>query len=185
MTAWISSTITVRTVCSRSRLRSAVSSRYNDSGVVTRMCGGVRIIAARSAAGVSPVRTAAVMRGASRPSSAAMRRIATRGSARFLWMSALSAFSGDTYSTRTFVGQARTQPLLQQVVQRDEERRERLAGSGGRRDQGMGSAADRVPSSNLNVGQGHRASPKPALNRRMKRAEERSRARLNRIVRFH
>ena len=96
MTAWISSTITVRTVRSRSRLRSAVSSRYNDSGVVTRMCGGVRSIAARSDAGVSPVRTAAVMRGASRPSSAAMRRIAARGSARFLWMSALSAFSGDT-----------------------------------------------------------------------------------------
>ena len=34
--------MTVRTVRSICRLRSAVSSRYSDSGVVTRMCGGVR-----------------------------------------------------------------------------------------------------------------------------------------------
>ena len=39
--ACISSTITVRTWRSRSRLFSAVSSRYNDSGVVTRICGGL------------------------------------------------------------------------------------------------------------------------------------------------
>jgi hypothetical protein len=37
-------------------------------GVVTRMCGGVRTIAARSDAVVSPVRTAAVMRGYLQPS---------------------------------------------------------------------------------------------------------------------
>ena len=84
ITAWISSTMTVRTVRSISRLRSAVSSRYSDSGVVTRMCGGVRSIAARSACGVSPVRTAAVMRGASKPSSSATRRMPRRGSDRFL-----------------------------------------------------------------------------------------------------
>ena len=45
--------------------RSAVSSRYNDSGVVTRMCGGRLRMAARSVCVVSPVRTAAVMRAAS------------------------------------------------------------------------------------------------------------------------
>ena len=53
-------------------------------------------MAARSAGGVSPVRTAAVMRGGSIPSSFAMRARPRRGSDRFLWMSALSAFSGDT-----------------------------------------------------------------------------------------
>ena len=95
-TAWISSTITVRTVRSIARLRSAVRSRYRDSGVVTRMCGGVRNIAARSVCGVSPVRTAAVSRGASRPSASATRRRPRRGSDRFLWMSALRALSGDT-----------------------------------------------------------------------------------------
>jgi hypothetical protein len=95
MTAWISSTMTVRTVRSILRLRSDVTSRYSDSGVVTRMCGGVRSIAARSACVVSPVRTAAVIRGARSPASSASRSMFARGSARFLWMSALSAFSGD------------------------------------------------------------------------------------------
>ena len=60
------------------------------------MCGGVRSIAARSDAGVSPVRTAAVMRGAATPAAAAIRSMPARGSARFLWMSALSALSGET-----------------------------------------------------------------------------------------
>ncbi len=96
ITAWISSTITVRTVRSISRLRAAVSSRYSDSGVVTRMCGGRFSIAARSEAGVSPVRTAEVMRGTTTPAAAAIRSMPARGSARFLWMSALSALSGET-----------------------------------------------------------------------------------------
>ena len=69
---------------SRLRLRSAVSSRNSDSGVVTRMCGGRRIIAARSEAVVSPVRTAAVSRGASIPDASASWRMPRRGSARFL-----------------------------------------------------------------------------------------------------
>jgi hypothetical protein len=59
------------------------------------MCGGVFTIAARAAPVVSPVRTAAVMRGAGSP---ARRdgRDPVRGSSRFLWMSVLSALSGDT-----------------------------------------------------------------------------------------
>jgi len=39
------------------RLLSAVSRMKSDSGVVIRMCGGLRAILARSLAGVSPVRT--------------------------------------------------------------------------------------------------------------------------------
>ncbi len=103
-TAWISSTMTVRTVRSISRLRRAVSRRYSDSGVVTRMWGGFRSMAARSAAGVSPERTAAVILGASNPISSAKRRISRRGSARFRWMSALSALRGETYRTRVSSG---------------------------------------------------------------------------------
>ena len=57
-TAWISSTITVRAVARPARPESEPSSTYSDSGVVTRMCGGERRIAVRSACGVSPVRTA-------------------------------------------------------------------------------------------------------------------------------
>src|SRR4026207_2451247 len=55
--------MTVLTVRSIARLRSDVSRRYSDSGVVTRMCGGVRSIAARSDWVVSPVRTGAGRRG--------------------------------------------------------------------------------------------------------------------------
>ena len=40
--AWISSTMTICAVRSISRERSAVSSRYSDSGVVTRISGGLR-----------------------------------------------------------------------------------------------------------------------------------------------
>ncbi len=60
------------------------------------MWGGDLSIAARSEAGVSPVRTAAVIFTGSSPISSASRRISRRGSARFLWMSAESALSGDT-----------------------------------------------------------------------------------------
>ena len=88
--------MTVRTVRSIRRLRSEVRRRYSDSGVVTRMCGGTFSIAVRSAGVVSPVRTAAVILGESMPVLVAMSRIPCRGSARFLWMSALSAFSGET-----------------------------------------------------------------------------------------
>jgi len=56
-TAWISSTITASTSPKISRTW-LVSIRYSDSGVVMRMSGGWRRIAARSACGVSPVRSA-------------------------------------------------------------------------------------------------------------------------------
>ncbi len=55
--AWISSTMTLRALDSIARPDSLVSSRYSDSGVVTRMCGGRLRMATRSACGVSPVRT--------------------------------------------------------------------------------------------------------------------------------
>ena len=44
----------------KSRRACEVSMRYSDSGVVMRMSGGVRSMAARSRCGVSPVRTATV-----------------------------------------------------------------------------------------------------------------------------
>ena len=66
-TAWISSTMTVRALRSIDRLRSAVTSRYSDSGVVIRMSGGCLSMAARSAAAVSPVLTATRIAGAAQP----------------------------------------------------------------------------------------------------------------------
>ena len=66
-TACSSSTITLLTDFSIARPDSELSRMYSDSGVVTRMCGGVRRMRSRSAAGVSPVRTAARMPTSGRP----------------------------------------------------------------------------------------------------------------------
>ena len=97
--AWISSTITVLVRRSASRPRSAVSRMNSDSGVVTRMCGGRRIIRSRSQAEVSPVRTAVRTPGLGNPWEAAIVSISASGVSRFLPMSLLSALSGDTYTT--------------------------------------------------------------------------------------
>ncbi len=98
-TAWISSTMTVRTLDSICRPESDVSRMYSDSGVVTRMCGGWRRMRARSVCGVSPVRTAARIGASSSSRAASSRRMPSSGSSRFLRMSFDSAFSGETYST--------------------------------------------------------------------------------------
>jgi hypothetical protein len=95
-TAWISSRITVWTPESMMRLRSAVTRRYSDSGVVMRKLGGRRSMAARSEAAVSPVLTATRTSGEVNPSSSATSRISRSGASRFWWMSTASAFSGDT-----------------------------------------------------------------------------------------
>ena len=99
--AWISSTITTRVRCSARRPRSAVSRMKSDSGVVTSTCGGRRTICARSPAGVSPVRTAVRIGSRSSPSPAASAAIPESGASRLRWMSVLSAFSGETYTTST------------------------------------------------------------------------------------
>ena len=92
--AWISSMITVST----DRRRSCafdVSSRNNDSGVVIRMSAGVRWNLARSAAGVSPVRTAidGTWKGMS-PANAAL-EIPASGARRLRSTSTASAFNGE------------------------------------------------------------------------------------------
>ena len=94
--AWISSTITLRTVPSIARPEAEPSSTYNDSGVVTRICGGLRRSLARSACGVSPVRTTARISTSGKPSSASAAPIPASGASRFRAMSLDSAFSGET-----------------------------------------------------------------------------------------
>ena len=75
--------MTVRTVRSISRDRSAVSRMNSDSGVVTRMCGGCLRIRCRSAAGVSPVRTAVRIGASATPRFAASAAISASGRSRF------------------------------------------------------------------------------------------------------
>ena len=94
--AWISSTITVRTPASIARPESEPSSTYSDSGVVTRICGGRLRNAARSACGVSPVRTAVRISTSGRPIAASASRMPANGASRLTWMSFDNAFSGET-----------------------------------------------------------------------------------------
>ncbi len=166
MTAWISSTITVRTVRSRLRLRSAVSSRYSDSGVVTRMCGGVRRIAARSDCG-----------GVAGPHG--------RGDARRLDAHRLGELADAAPRLRQvlvdvgaqrlerrdvddpdLVRKRRRHPLAHQVVDGSQEGRERLAGPGRGGNQCVPAIANRRPAATL---RGRRLSErlgKPASDER-------------------
>ncbi len=88
--------ITVRVVPSILRPDSEPSSTYSDSGVVTRICGALLRIAARSFCGVSPVRTAVVMVSSGRPISRNCAVMPASGFCRLIWMSLDSAFNGET-----------------------------------------------------------------------------------------
>jgi len=93
--AWISSTMTYFTVPSAFRNLSVARMMNSDSGVVMKICGGFRAIAARSFVVVSPVRTAERTSGISIRRLFASFLIPASGSTRFFWMSLLSAFRGE------------------------------------------------------------------------------------------
>ncbi len=93
--AWISSTITVSTLRSISRLLAPVSSKYSDSGVVTKICGGRRSMAARWELGVSPVRTAARIGSGCCPAAKAACCNSASGTSKLRWISFDRAFSGE------------------------------------------------------------------------------------------
>ena len=94
-TAWTSSTMTVSTPVSASRALE-VSRRNSDSGVVMRMSDGDLVNARRSAAGVSPERTATRMSGGSWPNRTAAWPIPTSGDLRLRSTSTARALSGET-----------------------------------------------------------------------------------------
>src|SRR6202171_1755675 len=96
---WISSTMTQR-MLGRICLAALVRSRNSDSGVVIRMSGGCRSICRRSRVGVSPVRIATVIGGCFGPRRSASRAIPRTGDCRLRSISTVSAFRGETYSTR-------------------------------------------------------------------------------------
>ncbi len=69
---------------------------YSDSGVVTMMCGGRLRHFARSACGVSPVRTALRISTGGRPIRSSSAAMPDSGRSRFRCTSFDSAFSGET-----------------------------------------------------------------------------------------
>ena len=83
---------------------------YSDSGVVMRMCGGRLASFCRSDAGVSPVRTAVVIRGIGVPVLLGQRRYLFQWNARFFWMSLDRALSGETYTTCVASGSSASNP---------------------------------------------------------------------------
>ena len=83
-------------VRSIAREPSAVSRMYSDSGVVTRMWGGLRASAARSAASCRRCARPCGWARAGRPALPRARRISASGASRFRRTSLLSALSGET-----------------------------------------------------------------------------------------
>ena len=120
--------------CSISRA-CEVRIRYSDSGVVMRMSGGVRRIAARSLCGVSPVRIADLSTSgadaAQRRAQVALDVVGQRLQRRDVDAAACAARPR---------ARVRGQP-----VERPEERRERLARAGRRGDQHVLAGGDRRP----------------------------------------
>ena len=132
------------------------------------MCGGVRSIAARSACVVSPVRTAAVMRGASRPALSASLRDAAARLGEVLVDVRAERLERRDVDDADFVGQRRAQAFLEQIVERGEERRERLAGAGRRRDQRVAAGPNRLPAVRLRRRRRAERFGEPACDDRMK-----------------
>jgi len=118
-TACSSSTITLFTPASIARPPLEVSRMNSDSGVVTRMCGGLRRMRSRSAVGVSPVRTAARMPTSGKPMACSCAWMPASGSCRFLRMSLDSAFKGDTYSTCTVSSKGPARPCTTSSLMAD------------------------------------------------------------------
>ena len=146
-TAWISSTITASTPVRISRAP-LVSMRYSDSGVVIRMSGGRRRIAARSFCGVSPVRTPIGSRSAPDPpdrrDEVAVDVVGER----------LQRRDVDDPRTPLAVGRG----VRDEPVDAPEERGERLARAGRRADQRVLAGGDRRPRLRLRRGRlGERA----------------------------
>ena len=131
---WISSMITV-SIDPSVTCAPEVSRRYSDSGVVMRMSGGCRSMRARSAAGVSPVRTSTVgMRGVSPAACARGHHACERGAQVSLHVHRERLQRRDVEHGAALL--RRRLRRAGQLVDRREERRQGLARAGGREQQG-------------------------------------------------
>ena len=96
-----------------------------------------------------------------------MRRNPRRGSARFLWTSALSALSGDA----DFVREGRAQPFLKQIVEHRQECGERFARAGWRSDERVASRPDGRPALLLGGGGFSERFGEPSRHDRMEQGK--------------
>ena len=116
------------------------------------MCGGVRSIAARSDEVVSPVRTAAVMRGASMPVSSASTPNADARFGEVLVDVGAQRLQRRDVDDAHFIRKRSGEPFLQQIVERREKRRERFARAGRRGDERVATLGDGRPALRLGGG---------------------------------
>ena len=143
--AWISSTITVRVVASMLRPDSEPSRMYSDSGVVTTMCGGLRRALARSDCGVSPVRTKVRIATSGSPSARSSCADARERRLEIAVDVVRQRLERRDVDDLRLVREPSLEPIAHQPVDGGQKRRERLARSGGRRDQHVPSRLDRGP----------------------------------------
>ena len=151
-TAWISSTMTLRVLASIARPESLVSSRYSDSGVVTRICGGDLRIAARSLCGVSPVRTSARISAAAMPwraqflGDSAQRRLE-------IALDVVGQRLERGYVNHLHrIGERAADGFAHQAIDGRKKCRQRLAGTRGRGNQRVAAGLDRGPGGALGRG---------------------------------
>jgi hypothetical protein len=123
------------------------------------MCGGRRRIAARSDDVVSPVLTAAVIRGASPPEASASCLIPRRG------------FQRRYVNDSDFIWQRRCVRFTNEIVDRRQKCSERLSGSCGRGDERVAALTDRFPTTLLRDRRFSKCLRKPARDQRMKRGQ--------------
>ena len=166
--AWISSTMTRARAASIARPDSLVSSRYSDSGVVTRICGGGLRIATRSACGVSPVRTWARMAAGSQALRRQLRGDAAERQLEIALDVVRQRLERRDVDDLGLVGRARRRPPAAPAVDGREKRRQRLARAGRRGDQYV-AAARRSPATRPPAPRSARRNGgEPAGDRRMK-----------------
>jgi hypothetical protein len=121
------------------------------------MCGGVRSMPARAEEGVSPVRTAEVIADAG-----------TRLGQVLVDVGAERLERRDVDDTRLVGESAPFEAFTQQIIERDQERREGLAGPRRRGDQCMAAGADRRPTAGLRRCRRAQCRGKPSLDCRVK-----------------
>ena len=128
------------------------------------MCGGTFSIAARSAGVVSPVRTAAVILGEARP---ALRRDVADALPWFreiLVNVRAQRLQRRNVEDPDFVWKRSAQAFCEEIIDRRQKGRERLAGSGRRRDERVTPFADGRPAATLRSRRLAQRFRKPLLN---------------------
>ena len=129
--------------------------------MVIQIWGGFRAVSCRSAAGVSPVRTATRISGTMIPFCQARSVISCSGTERFLCTSFDSALSGDTYTTCATSASSPWIAARIEPIDAYKKGGQSLARSRGSRDQGVPAAGNGRPAQGLGLGGSRKFLLKP------------------------